>query len=70
MEKVVKDCLIVVNCYYRRWFVLTSTALYTFKHEKIYKKSTEVIPLETFTRVKSAGDEVNEEFVFVNNIAY
>lgn len=44
---------IILNNFNRRWFVLTTTTLYTFKAEKQYSSPTESIPLSTVSTIKS-----------------
>lgn len=43
MALVNKQIKISKICLFRRWFVLTSESLLTFKEEKSYKSPTEVI---------------------------
>jgi len=45
---------------------LTPECLFTFKQEKSYKSPTEVLVLKECTTVKSAEDEIQKEFTFVN----
>jgi hypothetical protein len=49
---------------FRRWVVLTSNYLFTFKDQRVYDKPTEVIPLKSITVMKSQ-DEHQRPNVFV-----
>ncbi|CAD8043699.1 unnamed protein product [Paramecium primaurelia] len=54
----------VFKSWRKRWFVLTTTTLYTFKAEKQYSNPTELIPLSTISTIKSCQEETNKENTF------
>ncbi|CAD8085252.1 unnamed protein product [Paramecium primaurelia] len=54
----------VFKSWRRRWFVLTTTTLYSFKAEKQYSNPTEIIQLSTVSTIKSCQEETNKENTF------
>ncbi len=64
MEKVIDIFLFLRN---RRWIVLTSQNIYTFKEEKKYTDPTETIALKDCSSIKNAIDETKKENSFVLN---
>ncbi|CAD8051147.1 unnamed protein product [Paramecium sonneborni] len=54
----------VFKTWRKRWFVLTTTTLYTFKGEKQYSNPTEMISLSTISTIKSCQEETNKENTF------
>ena len=57
----------IMNLSYRRWFVLTPTHLFSYKEYKKYEKPTEAIEVSSCKTVKSAEEEINRKFTFVNS---
>ena len=47
-----------------RWVVLEGSTLHTFKKEKDYANSTEVIDLKIFSSVKSSEDSTHQAYSF------
>ena len=57
---------LLISSNVRRWFVLTTTTLYSFKQEKQYNNPTEIIPLSHVTTIKSCDEETKREHSFVD----
>lgn len=48
----------------KRWLVLTSTTLCSYKSERVYDNPTERVVLKECATVKSAEDDTNQPFSF------